>query len=362
MGTINETRLATSNPVNLTRGFPFFPPNTTVDNPIGVQTIGIGGTPSISRPLVDVTIPLLAWRFRGTVSAQVVIGAFFGYNLRYTVEGLTRANGTAQLEVTNDAAQGGLGFGLGFTLTFALRIEESRITFTWASGFRTTWERVFNLSATATIDAIALVLRILRASGVNVPLEQISTVRQSVGNGAIWGLFDSVSSQFASRGGIQLRPALNVSGNLLSLIPNLAGFLKSVKKAGGKIFVGPQLNIVFPVTITIVRLTTEDGNYTAVRPTSSTLTFLGGPRISAAAPPVQNVTMVHSHTIGLEFTLEIKGSVSLWSMFSATATVPINLTAVFPFPLGARSVFGPFFTTFSARPVAAVELPEVLWG
>jgi hypothetical protein len=373
MGNISRTTLATSSPLNLTQGFGFFPANTTIDNPSPPTIIGIGAAPSLSQTLIDETVPLGLFRFRLSVGSQMIAGAFFGYNLGYDVQGFTTNTGDAFLEFFNDSSQGGAGFGFGFTLSFSFRLDRSEITgFDFAGGFRSTWLRVLSTSATATIDLIAITLRILRASGINVPLDQISTAGSLGASGAIWGLFSSVSDEFRTRGSLTLRPQINVSGNILSLIPQLRAPLKALKKAGGKLKVGPQLNIIFPVTIEIVRLTTEDGDYDFDRFNAPTFRFNGGPN-GATTPTIQDFSIVHSHSIGLLFTLEIKASFSMWGMFSLSASLPVDLTTVLPIqPLGVSNLLGPFFTTLnsqqnmaqddSAERALAADLPEVIWG
>ncbi len=364
MGEIRRTGLATSTPRNLTIGFPFAARSATdIDTPLSPVVIGIGATPSLSQPLFNVNIPLLLWRVRGTLSAQLVLGAFVGFNLGYQVQGGTFSFGEAEVLLTDVGAQGGCGFGAGFTLSFGLVLEESRIRFTWASGFRTTWERVFSITPSATIDLIRILLDVVSAAGVRVPLETIDEGRQMAGSGAIWGLFDSVSIPVLGRGSIELRPRLSLSANILSLITPMQAPLKALKNAGGKLFVGPQLNIVFPLTIDLVRLTTEDGSYD-IDPdnTRQIFVFKGGPSIPIDAPDVQSLTMTHAHRLGVLFTLEFRASFSMWSIFSLSASIPINLTALFPFELGARGLIGPFYTALSNQPVAAAELPEVIWG
>ncbi len=372
MGTIQSTSLATSSPLNLTRGFGFFPANTSIDSPSPPTIIGIGATPSISHSLLNTTIPLAFWRLRANVSGQFVAGVFFGYNLGYTVQGATLANGTARLEFQDDSTQGGAGFGFGFTLSFAFNIDQLRTTISFRRGIQSTWERVFNFSASATIDLIGITLQILRAAGVNVPLDQISAAGSLGASGAIWGLYSSASSQLASEGSLTFRPRLNVSVNLLSVIPQLRATLKALKKAGGKLSVGPQLNIEFPVTIEIVRLTTEDGDYNFSGFSSGVFRFNGGPAISSSAPPVQDISIVHTHTLGFRFTLEVKASFGMWSIFSLSASVPINLSSVVRPTVGVNRALGPFFTTLnnsqnlahdeSRGAALAAELPEVVWG
>ena len=49
VGTITGTTLGTSSPLNLTRGFGFFPANTTIDNPSPPTIIGIGDAEGLSH-------------------------------------------------------------------------------------------------------------------------------------------------------------------------------------------------------------------------------------------------------------------------------------------------------------------------
>ncbi len=360
MGRINDTSLATSTPLNLTTGFPIFPSGTSLANPTFPRTIGIGQTPSTSFTLFDRRIPLVFWRLRGSATGSMITGAFFGFNLGYRVSGETRDNGTALLNVSSDSARGGLAFGLGCSFSLSLSLEQGRISFSWRSGFRTSWQALFNASVSFTLDLIELSVRILRASGVNVPLDLITGIRGTIGSGAVWGLFDSASSQLGSQGSLTLRPRVSISGNLLSLVPGVASFLAGLKKAGAKLHVGPVLNINFPITLTIVRLTTEDGNYEVTNHQTGAFQFNRGPRISPTAPPVRQVTVTHSHTVGLLFTLDFKASFSAWSIFSISATIPINLMSLQP---PEARLAGPFFTALSnTRTSAAAELPEVVWG
>lgn len=356
MGTINSQTLATSTPLNLNTGFPIFPLGTTAANPRLPIQIGIGNSPgNNSWTLIDSNVPLLLWRIRASFTAQLVSGAFFGFNLQYTIQGQTRPDGTATLTVSGDRAAGGLGFGLGLSLSFSFRLEALRTHFSLRTGITRTWDRVFNLSPSVNIDLINLTIRLLRALGVDIPLVELP-IDVSVGSGAIYGLFDSPSGQLGSRGTLTLRPTVNVSGNLLKLIPQLRGFLKAVKNAGGKVSVGPGLNIIFPITITIVRLSTEDGNYLNGTFSRGAFNFTGGPR-AATTDPIQDVRVTHSHTVGLAFGLEFKASASLWSIFSVSATRTINP----PFRAGTIGALGPFFTALENKPLAA-KLPEVVWG
>ena len=54
VGTITGTTLGTSSPLNLTRGFGFFPANTTIDNPSPPTIIGIGDAEGLSHTLLDI--------------------------------------------------------------------------------------------------------------------------------------------------------------------------------------------------------------------------------------------------------------------------------------------------------------------
>lgn len=356
MGTINSTSLATSTPRTLTTGFPIFPAGTSRNNPAFPRTIGIGQTPTRTFSLFQTTIPLVFWRFRGSATGTVISGAFFGFNLGYTVQGETRNNGTATLNFSNDSARGGMAFGIGCSFTVSLALEQTRLSFSWRSGFRTTWQSIFNTSVTVSLDLIDITLRILRASGLNVPVEHITEVRGTIGSGAIWGLLDSTSGRLSSSHQLVLRPRISVSGNLLSLVPGFGPFLKGLKKAGGKLHVGPVLNFIFPITISIVRLTTEDGVYEAVD-RQGVFDFSGGP-VGSFPNPVREVQITHSHTVGLTFGLEFKASFSAWSIFSVSATIPFNLSDTLGFP----TAFGTYFTALSNTRQSAAELPEVVWG
>ncbi len=361
MGQINNTRLATSTPLNLLTGFPIFPVGTSLNNPRFPIQIGLGQpSGTTSNTIFNRTISLGFFRLTGTTTASVIAGAFFGFNLGYNVQGQTRNNGTASLTVSSDSAQGGLGFGVGIGVSLTLRVEENILEFSFRNGFTNSWRNFFTTSASVNIDLIDISLRVMRLLGVNVPLERLQAVRDTVGSGDIWGLFSSNSSQFASRGNMTLSPRVSVSANILPRIPVFGKVISGLKKIGGKVKAGPAINIIFPITIQIVRLTTEDGNYAFSTRSGGTFNFNGGP-VGTLGPTVSSVQVTHSHTVGIEFGLELKASVSLWSVFSISGgvRVPLNLGVNVTRP---DIRLGPFFTALRNDSQTALELPEVVWG
>lgn len=356
MGTINNTRLATSTPLGLNTGFPFFPPNTSLTNPIFPVGIGLGSLPgSNSWTLFNRTLSVGLFRFTGSLTGSVIAGAFFGFNLGYDVTGQTRTDGTATLTVSNDSAQGGIGFGIGLGISISLRVQQNSVRFTFRDGFTTSWQNLLNTSVSLNADLLDLALRAMRAFGVNVPLERISSIRSTVGSGVIWGLFSSGSRQFATQGSLTFTPTASLSANILPRIPAVGPVISGLKKIGGKIKAGPALNIGFPTTIRIVRLTTESGSYNFSTRSGANFNFNGGPR-GAMAPTVSSVQVTHSHTMGFEFGLELKGSVSLWSIFSVSGGIRL------PVQIRAPLSLGPFFTALRSTPATAMEMPEVVWG
>lgn len=365
MGFITNVQLATSDPVNLATGFPFFPFNpaqNTIDNPLTPQRIGIDGSGTIPRIILNLSIPVLLFRLRTRVTSTFVAAAFFGYNLQYVVSGSTTSEGLADLRFSNDSAAGGLGVGLGFELDIALAVDQANISFNWRSGFSRTWSELFSLTGRANIDLIRIALGLLQSAGFSIPLEEIDSVRDASGTRAIWGLFDRKSNELGTQGQLVLRPKVSIHGNLLTSIPQLSGFLKALKNAGAKLTAGPQLNLTFPVTISIVRLTTEDGNYQFQTFSSSgNYSFNGGPVITNTLEELEEVTVTHTHSVGIALTFELKAKIKLWSIFSESISVPIDISPVLPFPLSAN-LSGPTFCALSKNQTMAAELPEVVWG
>ena len=364
MGFITNVLLATSQPVNLATGLPFFPFNpaqNTIDNPLVPQRIGIDGSGTIPRLILNVSVPVLLYRLRTRVTSNFVAAAFFGYNLQYTVTGSTTSAGLADLRLSNDSAEGGLGVGLGFELDIVLAVDQAQINFNWRSGFSRTWSEIFSRTGRANIDLIRIALGLLQSAGFSIPLEEIDSVRDASGTRAIWGLFDRQSNQFATEGELVLRPRVSIHGNLLTSIPQLSGFLKALKNVGAKVTAGPQLNLTFPVTISIVRLTTEDGNYEFRTFSNGNFSFNNGPSITNTLEELEEVTVTHTHSVGIALTFELKAKLKLWSIFSESISVPIDISPVLPFPLSAN-LSGPTFCALSKNQTMAAELPEVVWG
>ncbi|MCA9777592.1 MAG: hypothetical protein KC800_12775, partial [Candidatus Eremiobacteraeota bacterium] len=201
MGFITNVQLATSQPVSLATGFPFFPLNpaqNTVDNPLVPQRIGIDGSGIIPRVILNVSVPVLLYRLRTRVTSTFVAAAFFGYNLQYSVNGATTSGGEADLRFNDDSAAGGLGVGLGFEIDIALAVDQANINFSWRSGFSRTWSQIFSRTGKANIDLIRIALGLLQSAGFSIPLEAIDSVRDASGSRTIWGLFDRKSNELRS--------------------------------------------------------------------------------------------------------------------------------------------------------------------
>lgn len=361
MGTISNRRLTTG--TNFRSGFPLFPSKTSIGAPAGPVPIGIGGIRSSGGTLFSVNTPLAWFRLGGSFSMTSVAGAFFGFQMGYNVQGQTRNNGTASLTFSNEFAHGGIGFGVGTTISVTARLEESVLNFSLRNGFTTSWRNLISLTGSITIDLIEILLLLLSKLTQQAALEKLSTARDIAGSGAIWGLFSSNSSRGLTSGStLSFRPSLNFTVNILEAIPKVGPVVKKAKKAGVKIKAGPTLVISFPVTISIVRLTTEDGNYNVTGTSSGTFNFSGG-RVGTLAPTVSSVQITHSHTIGLSFGLEFRASFSLLKLFKISGVIVIPL--VIQELTNLQASLGPYFTTLSDSNTVASEvpeLPEVVWG
>lgn len=380
--TINPTTLATSLPRNLARGFAFLPANTSLENPAVPQFIGFDGSePDFGQDLLNLRIPILLFRLRSRVNARFIAAAFIGYNLQYTVVGGINSNLRSEgiLRVNGDAAEGGAGFGLGWDVIFTFALDRGFIRFTWRSGFRTTWEEVFSLTADASIDLVGAAVAALEKAGFNIGL---SKLRDFAGVRSIWGLYDRASNQMARLGYLELKPKVALHGNLLdaaaAVSTKFKAFYKAVKAVGIKPSAGPVLNIYFPVRMTLVRLGTEYGSYDLRDPRLNDQ-FLGEPSVfyrlvpvgntnaPIGSPPVQDVSMIHTHTIDIKVGLAIKIKIKLWSVFSQEVNIPIDLTEFLPAlrlsTVQGAPLLGPYFNQLRARGgTTAAELPEVIWG
>lgn len=368
MGTFEDRRLATSTPRDLLTGFPVFIPHTTINQPLAPRSIGSGSGERRTLRIFNTTIPLVAWRFRSTLDVGFFTAAFYGFNLEYSVSGLTRPNGTGNLRARLDEAAGGVGFGVNMEVTMPLRLERNAgIRISFRDGVTTTWEEIFNQTLSFNIDLINAMIVVANAiSGIQLPLDIVRSAQTVGSNGAIWGLFAEARAQFASnRGRIELRPTLHFSPNILEVIPEARAVIRKLRTVGATITMGPTFNIVYPITIRIVRVTTEDGNYTVSGEEESvgTLRLESGPRRPLPAT-VSNVSVTHAHTIGLEFTLAIRFHFSFLGLItlSQSTPIPLNFGAPEP-PLRANRILGPFFTRLSNDgTVAKADLPEVVWG
>ena len=367
MGTFNDRRLSTSSPRDLLTGFPVFIPQTTINTPLAPRSIGTGSGDRRQIRIFNANIPLALWRFTSTLDLGFFTAAFYGFNLEYSISGETRNNGTGNLRARLDEAAGGVGFGVNMEVTCPIRLERSRgFRFNFRSGVTTVWEDVFNQTLRFNIDLINIMIIVANAiAGLQLPLDLVRSAQTVGSNGTLWGLFAEARAQMAAnQGRIQLRPTLNFSPNILEVIPEARAVLRKLRLIGAVLTMGPTFNIVYPITIQIVRLTTEDGNYTVNgEEFVGTLRLEGGP-VRTLGPNVSNVACTHSHTIGLEFTLAIRFHFTFLGLItlSQSTPIPLNFGAPQP-PLRATNILGPFFTRLSNNGgVGQARLPKVVWG
>ena len=363
MGKINKRRLSTGENRNFNSGFPMFPAGTTINSPRTPLPIGAGYGPRRTMDLLNINCPLAWFRFVITISQQSIAGAFFGFQVGYDVEGETRNNGTASLTFSDEFMQGGLGAGLGITWTFNFRIDESILEFTFRDGFTGTWRNLLNFTISSTVDVLELAITLLSNALNFPPLALLNQISGVAGTGAIWGLFATNTTQGLSAGStLGIRPRASFSVNILEKIPKIGAAIKEAKKIGVKLSLGPTFVIFFPVTLSIVRLTTEDGNYAVAGSSGGTFNFTGGP-VGTLSPTVSNFTITHSHSMGLEWGVELRASFSVLKLLSISGAIRVPLN--FGGDLGRTNLnIGPFFTALSSAQNTAQreELPEVVWG
>lgn len=358
MGTISNRRLTTG--TNFRSGFPLLAPDTRIGSPSQPVPIGLGGTSTGGGNLFSTNAPLAWFRFSGSFSMRTIAGAFYGFQMGYNVEGATHDGGTATLRFSNEFAQGGIGFGCGATVSVTVRLEEGVLSFSLRNGITTSWRNLISLTGSITIDLIEILILLISKLTSQPALEKLTEVREVAGSGAIWGLFSANTSRGLTSGSsLSFRPSINASVNILELIPKVGPVVKKAKKAGIKLKAGPTLVISFPVTIRIVRLTTEDGNYNVSGSSSGTFNFNGGPVGTLAAPTVNSVQITHSHTIGLSFGLEIRASLTFLKLLKLSGVLVIPF---FQELTNVKGTLGPFFTALSDSNTVASELPEVVWG
>jgi hypothetical protein len=373
MGTFQELRLEAKAPRGRF-GFPLFPARTSVDNPALPGVIG-GGTPEpqVSRtPLIDSTVPLARWRLQAFLNAELFAGSFAGFSIEYQVAGETRRDGTGDLRVRLDQTQGGVAFGLNVTLDTRIRLEEATYQYDWGPfggvGPRT-WRTAINQSFRPNVDLIALAITAFNiATGGVLPFQEIRGAQTVGSNGAVWGLFDERSNRYAADDQIQLRPAVNVHVNVLRLIPKIGTAIKLMAAVGFRISQGPSFIFVFPITIRLVRLTTADGSYDVQNvggPIPGTGRLLNGP-VGPTSRDIDQVDVVHEHTIGFQFRFEIHSTITFLGLVSLGGSTPLPFRLFPQQPRTARSlntVFGPYYTKLSSQGTTAqVELPDVVWG
>lgn len=364
MAEISETQLATSEPLDVTVGFPIFPLNNSLDNPSTTEAVGLGDGTVDSHTLFSTSFSLVLWSFSGSLTYIQQCGAFFGFALSYTVEGETKEDGTATLTISDDDTAGGAGFGCGISGEFNIALQSYHVQWVsdgWDSGFQGSWENLLNFEISIEADLIKLLLQFLKAAGFQVPLQELNDTKFALGFATVYGALADSANQFSSQGNLTLTPTVYISSDLAEAIPALEGVSKAIRKIGGELSFGPALGISFPITMVPARLITDNTTYEYESFQDGVFQFKTDQ--PSSDDTIDQVTVVTSHTVSVEFTLRIQGGIELWTIVDISSGITVDLTESLNLGLGpyyealSNSNGGDVAETMSYQP-----LPEIVWG
>jgi hypothetical protein len=311
---IAKTKLATSDPLDLCKGFALFP-----DGSVRAGTSSGKG----SGTVLSKHKKILAWRgsfFQGYDCLAGICGP--SYATRLELEGSARQR-SLQAKVEGDAMQAGFFLGLTFELPIRGEVQEWKPDH-WYTPTKGHWHDMGGFSVRPRVDLLGLVIFVLQKAVQGGTLKKVDNlVPGLIGS---WGFVGSAPGGYASGGGsLSAKPVLNLPVNILPYLPDVGEVDEGLKAVGARLSTGPNFGFKVPVT---VRLESVDLDGVAFRNLAwGAGGFTATSEADAPADP-QTMKVGLDHTPHLSLLLGWQGSVSLCKLFRLSGSVNLDLLGI----------------------------------
>src|SRR5262249_48284055 len=198
MTNIAKTRLGTSDPINLCKGFYLFAAGNQRALNLGFQS---------GKTVFAVSPQILAWKFDASAGYNFFMGVCGpAWAVLFQAEGQTSGN-QIRLNITNDETEAGLflGFMIDLFANFGIQQYQIRwITDGWNSRFQGDWYTVLSTTLNVRLDLVDLlltyILAVIKEQGQKDTLfQKVSVTLPHVASS--WGMYDYRKDQFATNGG-----------------------------------------------------------------------------------------------------------------------------------------------------------------
>lgn len=313
---IAKTELATSDPLDLCKGFALFPALGAVR--AGISSGQHGGT------ILSKSANLLLLRGNFSFAYEVLLGVCGpSYAIKFDLEG----TGSAQqidMKVSSDSMWA--GFFVGFTIQFPM---SGKVQYWkpghWYSPWKGHWHDIGSFSIDPRIDLLGVILfAIIKILGSDSALAKINNFLPGlVGS---WGFTGYNSTNFvAGDGTMTAEPVMNIPINILPLIPAVGEIDETLSEIGLKIASGPNIGIGIPVHTSITKVDLDGNAYEGLSWNSSGFTASGASDVPSSP---SKMTVQVTHTPNLTFLIGWFASASLFKLFRISATLNFDVLGI----------------------------------
>lgn len=316
MADIEETRFATSDPLDLCKGKYLWP---GVGVSLGFTSSGEAG------PIIRSTPQILAWKFSVGVSYEFFMGVCGpSYAMGMTLSG-TEDNGALNLAVADDELQAGLVMGFFFTAKANLELEQSVLH--WVghgchAHLESEWVGKFSADVGVTFDVIGFFWSVISA----IMESQDGELKEFPNKKGYWGAFASTRQAYGYGDSVVAEPKMRFPINIVPDVPELEAINVGLHALLGELSMGPDIWIGVPVTTSIAKITLDGSNYTNVHAAGGGKLTASGPALSGAP---SKMTIDLNHDAGFDFGVGLYAEVSVLKIFSLSGNLDISLLHLF---------------------------------
>ncbi len=331
MTQINNTLLATSQPMDLCKGFALFPT-------LGTLRAGISEGFS-EGVLLNKNSHILALRGFFSFSYILILGICGpSYAIEFNLEG-TGSGKSIDMKVSGDKMQA--GFFIGITVEFPISggLQYWRPDH-WYTPWKGHWHDIGTFVITPRIDLLGLILfAIIKILGPDSSLSRVNNIVPGlIGS---WGFVGNSNSGFATGNGTMIaRPVMNIPINIIPFIPGVGEVDETLSKIGLKISSGPNLGIGIPVYTSLTRVELDGHAYEGLSWHGERFTASGDDDVPSQ---VNTIETRLTHQPDLTFLLGWFAAASLFKLFRISATINIDVLGI----LGLKIELGTYNNTLS---------------
>ncbi|KMY67435.1 hypothetical protein AAU61_11410 [Desulfocarbo indianensis] len=310
---INKTELATSDPLDLCKGFAIFPS-------VGAVRAGISSGDK-SATILHKSASLIALKGSFSFAYEVLMGVCGpSYAVKFDLEG----SGTGKnldLTVSNDAMWAGFFVGITVQFPMSASVQYWKPDH-WYSPWKGHWHDLGSFNITPKIDLLGVILfAIIKILGADSNLAKINNFLPGlIGS---WGFTGTNVGGFAANDGtMTAKPVMNIPINIIPLIPALGEIDEACNKIGLKIASGPNIGISVPVHTSLTKVDLDGNAYENLQWNSSGFTASGSNNVPSSP---SKMTVQVTHTPDLTFLIGWFASASLFKLFSISATLNLDV-------------------------------------